>query len=293
MSVMPGDDCFYDEIYDQQERFESFLQRIKEYNKDVIDNYVENNPKPLPSITPKQLMQAFSDYLTNNPRTYQRALNIKGIYQQGNGTSYNGYYYDFLREETSDFRLKIHIPLQLRTQLQNSNLVILRGFISKSISNSTSFIELTFEVSEIASKVKETAISQEDEKRIEIIRRKTSKGFASVDSILRAKLMKGEKPKLYFQFPPTNDTSADVQACIKSAPASMDITSNSSAPFTRPDLLCQQLRYADMQGYDAICLIRGDSSGLEALDNTSIMNCLCDMRTPVIGAIGHAPDKKR
>lgn len=291
MSILPGDICEIEDLYDDDEDY--FIQQVEEYNKEVIDDYLRKTPKPVSSISPRQLMQSFSDYLTNNPRTYQRALNVKGIYRPGKGTAYNGYFYDFIKEETSDFFLKVYIPLQLRANLQANNLVVVKGFIYKDISNTSSSIELVLTITEIVSKIKDTAISEEDEKRLSILQQKTSKGFAPVESILRAKLMKGEKPKIYFQFPPQNDVSADVTACIKSAPASIDIISNNSVPFTRTDLLCQQLRYADMKGYDAICLIRGGGAGIEALDNSTLMKCLCDMRTPTIGAIGHAPDKKR
>lgn len=290
------DPLFYEEMedkfYDELEWKESFETKIAEYDNSVIEEYGKNHPTEPSFMTPQQLLSSISEFLTTNPKTYQRAINIKGIYTPGNGQAYRGFYYDYLKEETTNLRLTIYVPALIRTQLQPGNLVILSGSVVRNI-NTNSSIDICLGVDNIIKKVSDRTVSDEDLKRMDIVQRKSAKGLKDVDNILRQKLMRDEKPRLYFQFPPVNDTSADVQACIKTAPSNFDIVSNNNASFARTNLLCQQLRWADTQGYDAICLIRGGGSGLDVLDHVELLECLCNMRTPLIGAVGHAPDKKR
>ena len=51
------------------------------------------------------------------------------------------------------------------------------------------------------------------------------------------------------------------------------------------------LRQADADRNDCVCIVRGGGAGLEALEDISVLECIAGMRTPVITAVGHTPDK--
>lgn len=57
------------------------------------------------------------------------------------------------------------------------------------------------------------------------------------------------------------------------------------------DGLCQALQSLDSAAYDAIALIHGGGSGIEHLDDVSVLETVSRMNTPVICAIGHVEEK--
>ncbi len=52
-----------------------------------------------------------------NNETTRKVLKVKGIYTQGKGGNYNGFYYDRLKDETSDAFMTLVVPGIIRSQL--------------------------------------------------------------------------------------------------------------------------------------------------------------------------------
>ena len=46
-----------------------------------------------------------------------------------------------------------------------------------------------------------------------------------------------------------------------------------------------------LYGYDAVAIVRGGGSGLEKLDDLTVLSAVAALRTPTISAIGHQTDK--
>ena len=52
------------------------------------------------------------------------------------------------------------------------------------------------------------------------------------------------------------------------------------------------LKYLDSEGdFDVIALVRGGGGGIEALDDITVLECVSELETPLICAVGHVDEK--
>lgn len=65
--------------------------------------------------TPSSVVAIFNNVL--NSDATRKLFKIKGIYQQGKGQSYNGIYYDILKDESSDAYITLIVPAIIRATL--------------------------------------------------------------------------------------------------------------------------------------------------------------------------------
>ena len=62
--------------------------------------------------------------------------------------------------------------------------------------------------------------------------------------------------------------------------------------FAKSDELVSKLKDLDARGgYDVLALVRGGGGGIEALDDLSVLECVVDLNTPLICAVGHVDEK--
>ena len=234
---------------------------------------------------PSEVIGLFSEALA---RKTNGIVHVRGIYHPGKGIQYGGAYYDLLRDELSSKELTIIVSSEIRSHLSDGNLVDIKGFVDRKISNDCS-VKLQLNVTGMDI-VQEQTISEDDRRRIEIRSAKAKAGFKNVDGILEAAIYADRRPSVGLVYAQTSITDKDFDAGKKAAGVMIDFWEY-RATFTRPDEFIRILRQADENGHDCVCIIRGGGAGLEALEDLSILYCVASMRTPVITAVGHTPDK--
>lgn len=106
---------------------------------------MEDNDLTYPVYSPASVIGIFSNALKLNATV--NLMYLKGRYTYGGGKSYGNYYYDLLLSEGDNTSIGIRISSLLRSKITNNEVYTLRGFIEKSIKNSS--IELRFVVDEI------------------------------------------------------------------------------------------------------------------------------------------------
>lgn len=52
-----------------------------------------------------------------------------------------------------------------------------------------------------------------------------------------------------------------------------------------------QLKKVDKLQYDIIAIVRGGGGGIEKLDDLKVLAAIIELKTPIIGAIGHVEEK--
>ena len=240
---------------------------------------------PLVVYNPSEIFGIYTDFLA---RQGGKIVCIRGIFHSGAGRPYGSFYYDSISDQYSGQELGIKIPESLRTMLSDGNLVDLAGVIERKL-NQKGYIQLTLNVTR-SNVVQEQTVSEEDIKRIEIRSRKTERGFKNIDLLLESKLMSGERPRVALVFAEASITDSDFNAGKDAASAQMDFSEH-RVNFAKVDGLCQALQALDASHYDAIALIRGGGSGIEHLDDLSVLETVAMMDTPVICAVGHVEEK--
>ena len=244
-------------------------------------------PQAVTSYCPSEIVDIFSDFLSR-AGLGSKVVFVTGIYARTARQSYGGWFYDTLKDQNSDQELSLMIPQGLRDDLENGSLVTVGGTVYKKAGNRGN-IQLGFKVSRVET-LQQQAVSEEDMKRAELRARKTQRGFANVDAVLEGILMRGERPKVALVFAASSITMADFDAGKQAAEASMDFTEY-RVNFSSAKDLCDMLSRVDGEGYDVLALVRGGGSGIERLDDVSVLECVVSLRTPLICAVGHVDEK--
>ena len=196
--------------------------------------------------------------------------------------------YDILRDENTQTEITLQIPYKLCEDLKDGNLVTVGGVLGRRVQNN-SHIQLMLVVSRVEV-VQEQAIDEDEIKRMELRRTKSSAGFKNVDSILEQLLFIDQRPKVALVFAATSITMSDFNAGIEAAKAAIDFYEY-RVSFSNSQELCQTLKTIDGQGFNVIALVRGGGGGIEKLDEIEVLETVTAMQTAIIAAIGHVEEK--
>ena len=237
---------------------------------------------------PSELLGMFTSYLSQQDVNRQ-VIYLQGIYLKNpkHDTRWSSRY-DILRDENTQTEITLQIPYKLCEDLKDGNLVTVGGVLGRRVQNN-SHIQLMLVVSRVEV-VQEQAIDENEIKRMELRRQKSTKGFKNVDSILEQLLFIDQRPKVALVFAATSITMSDFNAGIQAAKAAIDFEEY-RVNFSNSQELCQALKNIDTKGYNVIAIIRGGGGGIEKLDELEVLETVGNMKTAIIAAIGHVEEK--
>ena len=231
---------------------------------------------------PSELMGIFKNFFSHK-EINASVLCLQGIYFKSDKV-YGNAAWDQLRDENTSESLTVIVPVSLRNDLQNGNLISVYGTLDRRVQNNGS-IQFLLNVSRIE-KVKDIAISEDEVKRAECRRRKGELGYKNVDSILENKLFVNQRPKVALIYADTSITNSDFEKGLAAAKSSIDFV-ESRISFANSQALCTLLKSLDSQDYDLIAIIRGGGSGIEKLDDIAVVETLTNLTTAWIYGVGH------
>ena len=231
---------------------------------------------------PSELMGIFKNFFSHK-EINASVLCLQGIYFKSDKV-YGNAAWDQLRDENTSESLTVIVPVSLRNDLQNGNLISVYGTLDRRVQNNGS-IQFLLNVSRI-DKVKDIAVSEDEVKRAECRRRKGELGYKNVDSILENKLFVNQRPKVALIYADTSITNSDFEKGLAAAKSSIDFV-ESRISFANSQALCTLLKSLDSQDYDLIAIIRGGGSGIEKLDDIAVVETLTNLTTARIYGVGH------
>ena len=248
----------------------------------------DNIPAPANLFKPSEIIGILRNHLATG-QVNQRVVCLRGIYFKG---SYVNQYFhtatDRLVDEGTSDELSLSMPLNLREDLENGNVITVHGVLDRSITNK-GLIQIVLKVTEVE-KIKELAVSEEEIKRTKLRRIKSEKGFKNVDSLLESLLYQDKRPKVALIYAESSITNEDFKKGVQAARTHIDFTEYSES-FARTKAFCQKLKQLDAMDYDVIVIIRGGGAGLEALDEVELLETLVSMNTAWMYGAGHEGEK--
>ena len=243
---------------------------------------------PVSIYKPSELLGMFTSYLSQQDVNKQ-VIFLQGIYLKN--PKHDARWscrYDILRDENTQTEITLQIPYKLCEDLKDGNLVTVGGVLGRRVQNN-SHIQLMLVVSRVEI-VQEQAIDENEIKRMELRRQKSTKGFKNVDSILEQLLFIDQRPKVALVFAATSITMSDFNAGIEAAKAAIDFFEY-RVNFSNSQELSQALKTIDGQGFNVIALVRGGGGGIEKLDEIEVLEAIGNLETAFIAAIGHVEEK--
>ena len=248
----------------------------------------ENIPAPANLFKPSEIIGILRNHLATG-QVNQKVVCLRGIYFKGGYV--NQYFHtatDRLVDESTSDELSLSMPLNLRDDLENGNVITVHGVLDRSITNK-GLIQIVLKVTEVE-KIKELAVSEDEVKRTELRRIKSEKGFKNVDSILETLLFQDKRPQVALVYAETSITNDDFEKGVQAARTHIDFKEY-RVSFAKTKAFCQTLKQLDTMNFDVIAVIRGGGAGLEALDEVELLETLVNMNTAWIYGAGHEGEK--
>lgn len=236
---------------------------------------------------PSELLNIFSDILAKQ-NTSSKVIYMRGVYFKQNYNPAWSHAYDLLRDEYDQQEITIMISSALRSELKDGSLVQVGGTITRKLKPKGT-IQLVLQVSRVDI-VKDHVISEDDMRKGELRTLKSQKGFKNVDFLLEEILFRNERPNVALLFASTSITMSDFDAGKEAAATHVDFHEH-RVSFAKSDDLVAKLNHLDSAQYDVIALVRGGGGGIEALDDLSVLECVVNLNTPLICAVGHVDEK--
>ena len=248
----------------------------------------ENIPAPANLFKPSEIIGILRNHLATG-QVNQKVVCLRGIYFKGGYV--NQYFHtatDRLVDESTSDELSLSMPLNLRDDLENGNVITVHGVLDRSITNK-GLIQIVLKVTEVE-KIKELAVSEDEVKRTELRRIKSEKGFKNVDSILETLLFQDKRPQVALVYAETSITNDDFEKGVQAARTHIDLKEY-RVSFAKTKAFCQTLKQLDTMNFDVIAVIRGGGAGLEALDEVELLETLVNMNTAWMYGAGHEGEK--
>lgn len=246
-----------------------------------------NQNVPATIYKPSEIIGIFNSILAKQSVNAQ-VVYLRGVYLASGRQSYNGYFYDTLRDEDRQEEITMYVTQQQRENLKNGNLVNVGGVLGRNVNNRGQ-IQIILNVSRIEI-VQEQAIDENEIKRMELRQKKSSDGFKNVDSVLEQLLFTDQRPRVALLFATSSITMSDFEAGINAAKSAIDFMEY-RANFSNAKELVSTLQSLDRGYFNVIALVRGGGARIESLDDVSVLEQIVAMSTPTIGAIGHVEEK--
>lgn len=248
---------------------------------------MEDNEVTYPVYSPASVIGIFSNALKLNATV--NLIYLKGRYAYGGGKSYGNYYYDLLFSEGDNTSIGIRISSLLRSKITNNEVYTLRGFIEKSIKNSS--IELRFVVDEIVQQ-EERSISEEELQRYGLIQKKLETGSKDPETLIRDKMLKDEKVRVANIYGNNAIVQKDFFEGLDVSRKYFDI-SDHSCNITSSTAIISKLKEISALDYDIVALVRGggDRQSMETFNDLSLSELFISMKPITVTAIGHTVDE--
>ncbi|WP_375181256.1 exodeoxyribonuclease VII large subunit [Chryseobacterium sp.] len=248
---------------------------------------MENKEVGYPVYSPASVIGIFSNALKLNATI--NIIYLKGRYSFGGGKSYGNYYYDLLFSEGDHTSIGVRISSLLRSKIINNEIYTLRGYIEKSIKNSS--IELRFVVDEIIQQ-EEKSISEEELERYELIQRKLEIGSKDLETLIRDKMLKDEKVRIANIYGNNAIVQKDFLGGLDVSSQYFEITDH-SCNITSSTAIISKLNEISSMEYDIVALVRGggDRQSMETFNNIQLSELFIELNTVTITAIGHTVDE--
>ncbi|QFG53189.1 exodeoxyribonuclease VII large subunit [Chryseobacterium sp.] len=177
----------------------------------------------------------------------------------------------------------------LRSKLANGEIYILKGFIEKTVRNSS--IDLRFAAEEIVQQ-EERQFSEEDLKRYDLIQAKLEKGSRDLETFIREKKLRNEPVRIANIYGHSAIVQHDFNEGLNISSSEFEIT-DFTCNITSATSILQKLQALKPMQFDIIALVRGggDRQSFDVFSDVDLANEFINLDSITITALGHTVDE--
>ena len=238
------------------------------------------------TYSPAAVLNLFNNSISINQT--KRIVQLKGIYIQGKGNQYSGYFYDTFRDEASDAAITILVPPLIRNELQPNKTITVNGFVTRRVINTSGSIQIQLTVTDLVSQT-QNKYNDEDLKKIELMQRKAVIGYRDVYSWLKEQIISEQPFKIGIIIGKTGIIDNDIKHQLRESIGFYDISFHRINLSSEEEIL-ETLDRLDNENYGLIALSRGGGDNLDIFNRFSIAEKAVGLGSLFITAIGHKDD---
>jgi exodeoxyribonuclease VII large subunit len=218
----------------------------------------------------------------------KRIIQLKGIYVEGKGALYSGYFYDTFRDESSDAQITILVPPLIRNELQAGKTITVNGFITRRIVNNNGSIQIQLTVTDLVEQT-QNKYSDEEIKKIELLQAKAASGYRDVYSWLKERII-GEEPfKIGVIMGRTGIIDNDIKHQLRESIGFYDLSFHKINLSSEPEILTTIDRLSN-ENYGIIVISRGGGENMDIFNKFAIAEKAISLSSLFVTAIGHKDD---
>lgn len=240
----------------------------------------------LVTYSPAAVLNLFNNSISVNQ--VKRIIQLKGIYVQGKGALYSGYYYDTFRDESSDAAITILVPPLIRNELQPNKTITVNGFITRRIVNTAGSIQIQLTVTDLVEQTL-NKYSDDEVKKIELMQRKANSGYRDVYSWLKEKIINEESFKIGVIIGKTGIIDNDIKHQLRESIGFYDLSFHRVNLSSEQEILAAIDRLSS-EHYGLIAISRGGGENLDIFNKFSLAEKAISLESLFITAIGHKDD---
>jgi exodeoxyribonuclease VII large subunit len=247
---------------------------------------METENTKLVTYSPAAVLNLFNNSISISQT--KRIIQLKGIYVQGKGALYSGYFYDTFRDESSDASITILVPPLIRNELQPNKTITVNGFITRRIVNTSGSIQIQLTVTDLVEQML-NKYSDDEVKKIELMQRKANAGYRDVYSWLKEKIINEEPFNVGVIIGNAGIIDNDIKHQLRESIGFYDLS------FHRVNLNSEQeilsaIDRLNTEHYGLIAISRGGGENLDIFNQFSLAEKAIGLESLFITAIGHKDD---
>ena len=238
------------------------------------------------TYSPAAVLNLFNNSISINQT--KRIVQLKGIYVQGKGNQYSGYFYDTFRDEASDAAITILVPPLIRNELQPNKTVTVNGFVTRRVINTSGSIQIQLTVTDLVEQA-QSRYSDDDVSKIELMQQKAVIGYRDVYSWLKEQIISGEAFKIGIIIGKSGIIDNDIKHQLRESIGFYDVSFHRINLSSEEDIITT-LDRLNNENYGLIAVSRGGGDNLDMFNRFRIAEKAVGLTSLFITAIGHKDD---
>lgn len=240
----------------------------------------------LVTYSPAAVLNLFNNSISISQT--KRIIQLKGIYMQGKGALYSGYFYDTFRDESSDAAITILVPPLIRNELQPNKTITVNGFITRRIIGTSGSIQIQLTVTDLVGQT-QNKYSDDEIKKIELMQAKAAVGYRDVYSWLKEKIINEEPFRIGIIIGKTGIIDNDIKHQLRESIGFYDLSFHRVNLSSEREILAAIDRL-HTEHYGLIAISRGGGENLDIFNKFSLAEKAIGLESLFITAIGHKDD---
>jgi exodeoxyribonuclease VII large subunit len=236
------------------------------------------------SYSPSALLQLFNTALTPSPT--KNMIQLKGIYQPGRGANYNGFFYDQLKDETTDAMLTLIVPALLKASLEPGKTIEFHGYITKRVVPGGGRIEIHANIMELLGQT-QNKYSEKEIRSLAIQQEKAALGYRDVDSFIKSRIVQQDRVSVTILVGKAAIIDKDIIHAMEEAIGFYDLRFERIGMTSEGEIIDALERYNDSGLTDILVLSRGGGENMEVFESPAVAELCVDLAPLLVTAIGH------